>query len=279
MIWRQHLKRLHRVREYDPVPDELRGWHYYSPPVKPKSYMGLTMGEIAYDYCPTKRDVYLRRVLNERGSEKSQLVYGQAIHRVFSKALSDVRRMYVIGKDPFDIVKESYLEQEFCPQEIYDYCKKVYGNLILIWSSQLAEAKAFYGGDSVGFLPWSTEVRVDGSAIGMSDRLVIDALGEFTLIEVKTGKREDFHKLALAGYALAIESVTETPMDYGLLVYINGYPNDVEIRFEGHYISPDLRRVFLDKRDEVIDLIQNGRDPGKPVKCPENCPFYGVCWR
>ncbi|MFP3189524.1 MAG: CRISPR-associated protein Cas4 [Sulfolobaceae archaeon] len=44
-------------------------------------------------------------------------------------------------------------------------------------------------------------------------------------------------------------------------------------------MSPDLRRVFLDKRDEVIDLIQNGRDPGKPVKCFENCPFYGVCWR
>ncbi|QIW22812.1 type I-A CRISPR-associated protein Cas4/Csa1 [Sulfolobus sp. S-194] len=279
MIWRQQLKRLHRIREMDPVPDELRGWHYYSPPVKPRAYLGLTMSEIAYDYCPTKRDVYLRRVLNQKGSERAQLVFGQSIHKVFSKAINDVRISYVLGKDPYQIVKESYLESEFCPQEISEYCKKVYGNLILFWSSWLAEAKAFYGGDSVGFLPWATEVRVDGSAIGLSDRLAVDALGEFTVVEVKSGKREEFHRLALAGYALAIESVLELPVDYGLLVYINGFPNDVEIRFESYYISPDMRREILDKRDEVIEMILNGRDPGKPVKCPETCPFYEVCWK
>jgi hypothetical protein len=39
----------------------------------------------------------------------------------------------------------------------------------------------------------------------------------------------------------------------------------------------EVRREFLEVRDEAYSLLSLGRDPGKPGKCPDYCPYLTVC--
>ena len=279
------LKKLHTIRARDPVPEELRGWSHNTPPVKPRAYLGLGVGEIAYRYCETKRDLYLRRVLGIKGdSGKAPLVNGAAIHKIFSEASRGVRKLALLGKPGPEIYEELSKEapriaSTTCPEDLRITCEKIYRYLALMWSAEIAKARIAYGSqDAAGLIPWITELRVDGTLVGLSDRLSVDAIAEASIvIEIKTGQKKNFHKLALAGYALALESSLETPIDYGVLIYINPVGEEPEITLESHYISPDTRKEFIDARDEAIDMILSSKDPGIARNCPETCPFLEIC--
>ena len=278
------LRKLHQIRARDPVPEELRGWSHNSPPIKPRAYLGLGVGEIAYRYCETRRNLYLRRVLGLKGdSGKPALINGAAIHKIFSEASRGVRKLALLGKTGPDIYEELSKEAPkiatTCPQEIRTACEKIYKYLALMWSAEIAKARITYAAqDAAGLIPWITELKVDGTLVGLSDKLSVDAIAEASIvIEIKTGQKKNFHKHALAGYALAIESSLETPIDYGVLIYINTAGEEPEITLEPHYISPDLRKEFIDLRDEAIDLILASKDPGVARNCPETCPFLETC--
>ena len=45
-----------------PVAEELRGWSWHQPPLKPVYDRPLGVYEVAGKYCPTGRDLFLRRV-------------------------------------------------------------------------------------------------------------------------------------------------------------------------------------------------------------------------
>jgi CRISPR-associated protein Csa1 len=278
------LRKLHHIRSRDPVPEELRGWSYHTPPVKPRAYLGLGVGEVAYRYCETRRDLYLRRVVRARGdSSKPPLANGASIHRIFSEASKAVRALALMGRDGPEIYEElskkaGEVASKTCPEDSKGQCEKLYRYLTLMWSAEVSKARISFGSqDAAGLIPWISELRVDGTLVGLSDRLSIDALAEPSIvIEIKTGQRRSFHRLALAGYALAIESSLEIPVDYGALIYIN-INGEIDINIETHYISPDLRKEFIDARDEAIDLILSGRDPGIARNCPETCPFLEIC--
>ena len=281
------LRKLHPIRARDPVPEELRGWSYHTPPVRPRAYLGLSMWEAAYRYCDSKRDLYLKRVVKAKGDyDKPQLSYGNSIHRVVARASRDARSVLMDAYDPVDVLTKLLSESKAVAEEICgsssgysEFCAKLYRYLILMWSAEIVKARISYGGDALGWIPWISEVRVDGTAIGLSDRLSIDAIMDLSLIlEIKTGQRQYFHKLALAGYALAVESSLEIPIDYGALIYVNGFSqNEPEIRVETIYISPDLRKEFIDQRDEAIDIVITGSDPGLASNCPQSCPFLEIC--
>ena len=277
------LRKLHTIREKDPVPEELRGWSYHTPPIKPRAYLGLGVSEVSNRYCETKRDTYLRRVLRIKPVKTQPLQIGSSIHRLFTAA-SERTREIIFSKQPLEnLEKELYLANkritQICPPETFRYCLALYKKLIISWVSEAIKSRSVYGGLYIASVPWFTELRVDGTLVGLSDKLSIDALmNPLIVAEVKTGVERDFHRLSLAGYALAIESSLEIPVDYGVLIYVNSFPGDPEIRFETIYISPDLRKEFIDARDEVIDLVLSGRDPGKPRECPETCPFREYCW-
>lgn len=264
----RQIKLLHSYRASDPVEEELRGWSYYYPPIKPRLYLSLTMGDVAYRYCPTKRDVYLRRNRVE-GEQKQALLNGSAVHRVISWVARDLLRAAGRGMAPWDTVEYVLRKCSAASRECQDrsYCEKVCKYLALDFTSDLF--------DSTSFIPLISEFRVDGTPLGLSPRLRVDALTQASLVlEVKTGYPQEFHRLGLVGYAMALESSLELPIDFGTLIYVNNVP---EVRYESYYLSPDLRRRFIDERDEVIDMLVQDKDPGMPVQCPQTCPFLSHC--
>uniref|UniRef100_A0A0F2LKI4 CRISPR-associated protein Cse1 n=1 Tax=Candidatus Aramenus sulfurataquae TaxID=1326980 RepID=A0A0F2LKI4_9CREN len=267
----RQLRRLHSYRASDPIDEDLRGWNYHSPPIKPRAYLSLSIADVAYRYCDSKRDVYLRKVLKMKGEQTPSLTLGQQVHELIALISRDVTRLLAQGLPAYEVL------------EVIN--KKRYSTSFSPFLEKFKKAFAFYllsdASDSSGFIPLISEFRVDGTPLGLSPRLSADAISQISMVvEVKVANYQDFHKLALAGYALALESAFELPVDFGALIYVNGInEKHPEIRTEAYYLSTDLRKEFIDTRDEVIDMLLEEKDPGLASNCQSSCPFYSYCRR
>lgn len=124
------------------------------------------------------------------------------------------------------------------------------------------------------------ERKVDGSFLGLSQELSVDSLSPTNVVfELKTGAPKPFHKLAIAGYALALEACEGVPVDYGLLVYLS-FSNSrrvPHISTTPVFVGDELRREFLEQRDSALEMLYSGRDPGLASSCPSTCPYREVC--
>ena len=277
------LRRLYWTARQDPVDEDLRGWCWDRPPVKPRAYLGLSVSEISSKYCPTRRDVWLRRVTKVKPKPTGQLCIGKLVHEIIHKVFTEARKMLTLGYPGWTVYEElSSKAPDFLNRlnANGEWAIDFYKTILLTVVSEAEEAQAINGSiPAIGWSPWITECRVDGSYIGLSSSLSVDALTEGgVIVEFKYGKAMDFHKLTLAGYSLALEANLEVPFDYGILVYVNGIPGGrPRIHVRPVYISNELRRWFLDERDEIIDMILSEEEPLKPATCPVNCPFKEVC--
>jgi len=263
------LRRLHRLREQDPVEEECRGWNWDRPPLRPRAYLGLGVSEVACRYCPTGRDVHLRR-MGVEGGRTQPLVDGSLVHAVFHAASCDVRRGLMDGARGWEVYERlaararERVKELGAVEERHAWLVDLYKLLAITWCAE----------------EWAwlfTEYRVDGTVLGLARNLRVDGLAEGgVVVEVKHGRPQYFHKHALAGYALALEANLEVPFDYGVLIYFtcNG---GVGVGWEPVYLSTTLRREFLERRDELIDVLVSGREPPRAANCPEACPYRGVC--
>ena len=281
------LRRLHYQLESDPIEDEWRGWRWDQPPLRPRAYFGLSMGDVVSRYCSTKRDVWLKHIKKAKQPViiHRQLNIGLIIHDIFHLA----NKLFLEASVQYDD-----------PSEVYDYMVKngmaefkkrgidlvgepwawsLYRKIVHSYVGSMALRTIWHPG-SRGYegLLWLTEHHIDGSMLGLSQNLRVDAYGEGIVVEIKYGRPMDFHRLALAGYALVLEANYEVPVNYGLIIYVNGIPDySPRISVKPYYLSTSLRRFFIDERDEVIDLLLSEKEPPRPLECPESCPYYKVC--
>ncbi|MCX8185024.1 MAG: type I-A CRISPR-associated protein Cas4/Csa1 [Sulfolobales archaeon] len=273
------LRVLRSLAEGYPVESELRGWSWQFPPVRPRSYLGLAVQDAA-SYCPTKRDVWLRRVAGVRVQPTPSMKLGSVVHDVVFSVVSVVRKYVSVGLD-FEKLSRAIgraieLKSRECPS---DECVKIARSIG--WLTYYTATSEWLWSSS-GVIPTPataalSEVRVDGSPIGLSSSLRIDSLPiPNVVVDIKTGRKTEVHELSLAAYALALESTLETPVDFGILVYV-WWNSSLQVDIRGVYIGPDLRRVFLDSRDEAIDIVLSRREPPKAAECPQTCPYLEVC--
>ena len=256
VMLRRNLRRLHAVRDSDVIPGELRGWSYDIPPVRPRAYLGLGVSEVAYGSSCGWRSLWVRRKMGERVEPTESMVAGSLVHEAFHRASSDVRRLLTRGVPPWKVgVILVGRRPGWIPRGAPGWVEELYKLLVTAWSGEAAGHLLYYGGEGVGFLPWLTEYRVDGSPLGLSRRLRVDALGEAgVVVEVKLGRPRWWHKVGLAGYALALESSLEAPVDYGVLISV-GVNGGIRVEAEPFYISGYWREEFIRARDEAIDVL------------------------
>jgi len=259
---RRLLRRLHAEAEADPVPGELRGWSYHSPPVRPRAYLGLGVSEVAYGAACGWRGLWRRRRLGEAPRRSPAMEAGAALHRAFHAAALDVRRALACGEAPWRAAARLLSRAPWRLRGEPGWAVEVYRALVTMWLGEAASSQAYYGGEGVSWLPWLSEVRVDGYPLGLSRRLRADALAEAgVVVEVKLGRPQWWHRLALAGYALALEAELEAPFSYGLLVTVTATGGAPRLGVEPVYISPRLREDFLQARDEAVDALLSGVEP------------------
>jgi CRISPR-associated protein Csa1 len=139
----------------------------------------------------------------------------------------------------------------------------------------------YIGEDSLVALaiPVVVEQKLDGSFLGLSGNLSADAftISEPMILDLKFGKRKDFHRLSTTGYALVMEAVYEFPINLGCIVYVDFKDDRMIITKDIHIIDDELRQWFIEERDEKMRMVYEEIDPVISERCYDTCPYYCNC--
>lgn len=238
---------------------ELRGWRWRA--VGPRRAFMPAVYEVASP-CPTRRDAYLRRVLGLRPAGGGVLEAGRAVHRAFLEPF----RLAARGEptsESLGAVKSRVL------RGLSGWVRRV-ASAAFEWGASLASRWAVDG----RVPPVSVEPSFPGSPIGLSDVVRPDLVVGVAPVELVLGNGVGRKALALAAYAMAVEACTSTPVNYGVVLSVS---RDGSTRWRVVLIDDELRREFLDARDSVAALVEEGDDPGVAEECPETCPWRWAC--
>ncbi|MBE0481073.1 MAG: type I-A CRISPR-associated protein Cas4/Csa1 [Dehalococcoidia bacterium] len=280
------------------VAEELRGWNWDKPPLSPVYAGRLGIYEIAGKYCPTSRDVYLRRVLGVNRSPSPKMTEGGILHRTLCRIIVESKRaIYNHGRDCLDELKalacpsaggvprvEPGADASALPdaaetgrkvEALWEFEHRRIVNRV----HEILSTQPHAGPDSLAALalPVTVEQRLNGGFLGLSPHLAADAFNfsEPMLVDVKFGGPERFHRLATTGYALVMESLYEYPINIGCVVYVSFKNNSLGIERDFHVIDDELRQWFIEERDERMRMVEEEIDPGLAGECPEDC----YCWK
>lgn len=290
---------------YGNINDELRGWNWSNDILTPTlEGVSLSVSEIANRYCPTYRDIYLRRILGKPAPNTYKTIRGWIYHAISSRTVQEVKStlykrwpcngmklIILLEEKKKDVVNSIFIRynvEKLLNVEEFQSLKKdsesLYDYLILQAAARLdrvaSEIKKVPDVESVisRVIPVEVEKIINGRLLGLSRELRVDMFTDRrVVIDIKTGDPRDFHKYTIAGYALAIEADLEIPIDYGAITYLSVENEVVKVENIIHFIGDEMRREFIEIRDEIFNIIHNGSDPGMPVSCPEYCIYYCVC--
>jgi len=270
------------------VDESLRGWRWDEPPVQPPPLgVRLAVSDVANRYCDSGRDLYLRRVLRVEASPSDAMRFGRFVHDVLRLSLREARRLIIDGVDSGDellngfdaarVVEEAAAGAGWVFDERGVRLARYVAVQVAAELDRVLARGSFVDREALAHrvAPMILEYPVDGSVLGLT-QLFVDAVAFDIPIEVKVGHSIDSHELALAGYALAMEAEFEVPVNHGLLIYVH-VNSRVRLRVRHVAIGDSLRRRFLEARDELMELVASGRDPGRSGRCPASCPFLQVC--
>src|SRR5579884_441961 len=238
-----------------PVADELRGWNWPQPPLRPMYAAPLGVYEIAGKYCPTGRDVFLRRVQQIDAAPNLGMREGRLFHQLIAGLFTDAKRLiYAHGaacQAALDALFRLPLPEpdggRLAPTERdhllvrMEVLRAFEARRIIERVEAVLAQHAYVGADALAALalPATVEVRLSGRFIGLSEHLAADAIAfsHMLVLDAKFGPREPFHKLTTTGYALAIESLFETPVDVGCIVYVRFMGGRVLVERDFHLID------------------------------------------
>jgi CRISPR-associated protein Csa1 len=289
------LRRLLPEARENEVHPELRGWNWHNPPLAPIYDVRLGIYEIAGKYCPTSRDVYLRRVMGIKAPPNALMVEGLVLHKVVVEIVLGAKRtIYVEGVDCLEGLRALGSP----PRSLFDGLELTNGMREELWEKvkvlwefehhrilarveDILARQPHIGPDALVSLalPVVVEQKLDGSFLGLSPHLSVDAFvfSEPMILDFKFGQRRDFHRLATTGYALVMESLYEFPIDVGCVIYPKFRGERLIIRRDFHLIDDELRQWFIEERDERMRMVEEEIDPGKADECYEMCPYWSEC--
>lgn len=291
------------------IDENLRGWND-SDQVKPPSDLQLPMYIVASRYCESARDIYLQFVKHIRPAKTKPLLIGSLLHAVMSRVVPIAKQyiyQYTSGiSDDFNLLNHMLENRNKIINEIIEENKNevrlllekgdlesVREKMLRLWNFQAMQIVA-----SVDLvlskhmhiepdalvskaIPIAVEQKLDGSRIGLSKQLSVDALQvpQTVVMDIKTGRPKDFHRLTVAGYALAYESEYRNPVNLGCIIY----PSFIKgksvpyIRKEPFLIDNKLRHEFIEERNRKMRIILDARDPGLARTCSRSCGFWKIC--
>jgi CRISPR-associated protein Csa1 len=242
---------------------------------------------VASKFCPTDRDVYLRYVLKASGQPTFRIALGKMIHG----AVSDCLLAYLNGKEMtfkewWDTIRWDEIPAK--PESVREPAEIVWNYVAQSIRARHAELAAVqpYASSRDLFAstaPFLIEHKISGDLLGLSGLLSLDCYDYLHCImfDLKVDSQpHEWHRLAPVGYALVFESVHEVPVDVCAVVYAQFKDKKLVVKKDLFFASDELRSWWIQERDRKLEIVAEGRDPGKPEKSQSDvhCMFYRECW-
>jgi len=280
------------------ISEELRGWNWHQPPLQPIYDIKLAIFDIASRYCSTSREVYLRRVENVKTRKNKAMIDGLVIHKTVSKFLTQAKKLiYQNGIENWKSVYKSLMNTDLTildelKLEISgDDLKELERKAELIWNfeyvrivsrvEEVLSRQPYIDEDSLVFhaIPVVVEQKLDGSFLGLSHKLSLDAFAVSTpvVFDIKYDIKRDFHPLGITGYAMVMEAVYEFPVDIGCIVYPSFKGDRIIVDRDFFIIDDEMRQNFVEERDERMRMVYEEIDPGVSENCYDTCPYIEEC--
>ncbi|MCS6768758.1 MAG: type I-A CRISPR-associated protein Cas4/Csa1 [Candidatus Nitrosocaldus sp.] len=281
---RKSIERLSREVDID---EEFRGWHYLDGPLRPPYNVTLPLYIVAGEMVFSSKREYEEYLINSRANPSREMLLGSSLHKAISTVVEEAK-MFIYrygllsGSDLYHYltkIRDGKVDEllssigkgragggggreEDHRTDIRQYVNRLwlYESLQVASSVDRVLAQGIESRDVLiqKAIPFTLEYEVDGRRIGLSERLRVDAFGHFMVVfELKTGKRSEHHRLATTGYALALESMLEHPINVGCIVYLSFEQDRTTplIRREVHAIEESLRRWFIEERDRKMEIL------------------------
>lgn len=285
---RQISRGLLPLARRQPVAEELRGWSWPQPPLRPIYDVELELASVARGYCASGRDLYLDCVVGiPRGPRASESAEDVARRVAVSVTAEAKRQIYTFGADALPWIDEladlddqvdGSPAQRLLARAIRTFEVRRIGDR---FAAVLAESPAA-GPDALvaASLPVSTGPLFDARSLGLTRATAIDAIDPRGQIvyAVRVGEPTEHDRLVTAGSALVLESVYETPVEVGCVVYLQLDGTRLRVERSYHLVDDELRQWFVELRDERSRFIVEQVDPGLPAKCDEACPLLWHCF-
>lgn len=275
------------------IDEDLRGWNWQRPPLEPIYELQLGVFEVANHYCRNNRDLYLRKVLNQKYSPNSKMIEGSVLHNTIMHFVTETKKS-LYSMDINEIYNFEFLDlnddimekilNDNNDEELKEKVKRLWNfekQKVIFRVQEVLSRQPYIGVDALLYqvLPVVVEHKLNGSFLGLSPYLSTDALNfsEPMIVDIKFGKRREFHKLSVTGYALVMEAIHSFPVNLGFVVYPKFKNNRILLQRDFFIIDDELRQKFIESRDEKMRMIYQEDDPGKSKECYKLCPFYEMC--
>lgn len=319
IIQNGYIRKLQDERDHV-SPITLRGWETSSKEIiVPSELAGvnLSVGDIAGGYCPTNRDLFLRKIKGKRQPPTWGRYQGRKIHQTYEVLNREIQN-YTLnnenGLDAFDMVKHcddnipklldsimsDFKEEAKRMQpkptnlEVESFEKEL--TKIVRFESRLAGsmldsvvATSFdvkMGSELADLFPLQVmEPSLNAPPLGFSPGVKPDFLiqtGSRFIGDIKTGPPKEFHRLTVAAYALAYEYKKQEPMDFGIVFRVNTSPSRSVPDYrntEFFVISDKYRKAVAEVRNAKFQILKSGKDPGESSDASlcSDCPYYPGC--
>ena len=270
------------------VSRELRGWHWFEPPLKP--YYGdtrLPMYSVTSNYCPTNRDVYLRNVEKMHPTVGAKVALGKILHGVVSDSLQTfIKRQNMSFEEWWATVRWNEIPEK--PENLLDSCKCVWEFMRKQCEARLADVSSRqpYASEldlMASAVPFLVEHKISGELLGLSGILSLDCYDYLRAImfDLKVASEPaEWHKLSPIGYALVFESVHEVPVDICCITYLNVEGGKMNVHKDLFFANDELRHWWIEERDKKLEIVAETKDPGnpEPSQCKDSCMYYNACY-
>jgi len=267
------------------VTEELRGWSWHQEPLKPYfDDVKLPMYSVCSKYCPTARDVYLNQVEKAKGVLNRRIAVGKVLHGVVSDCLQAfIQRKTVTFEEWFGRIRWDEIPAK--PDEVSDVSRQVWDYVSKMCEARYAEVSARqpYASEQDlihSSVPFLIEHKMSGELLGLSGLLSLDCYDFLRCImfDLKVSdSSKDWDRLAPVGYALVFESLHETPVDVGCVIYLNLVEGRIMVKKDLFFLSDELRRWWIEERDSKLEIVSEKKDPQRPAKCDPECVYYSAC--
>jgi CRISPR-associated protein Csa1 len=271
------------------VAEELRGWCWDGAPLAPLYEAPLTVADVADQRCPTGRDVYLRHVLGVEvtpdAAERLERALREATTALVIRAKAALYEHGALAVDRLSALPPAAVcdgdartpDQDAAVRLLWRFEQR---RIIARVEAALARQPAITADALVAAaLPITAGRRLDGRYLGLTPTVEVDAVGfpEPVVGALRLGAPAGWHRVAVAGQALLLEALHETPVNLGTIAYLTLADGQLTLTRDLFVVDDELRQAFVDARDERARLVEEEVDPGLPPDCPASCPLLAHC--